>query len=639
MRILFLTNELGTGGAEKLTVAYALGMSARGHEIAVAFGFNDSQAEPLREAGIDLTRLSTRALSTRTLAEWVRQLRKESRQVRPEVIHAQSVASAVAARLALPTIPLLVTIHGISKANEPLASLLLRAANVRLTAVSRAAAAGLLRHPWAPPIDILEPGLDAERIAYEATTGDPPNLIGDPRIVCVARQDLAKGIDVLLHAFPAVIRAFPRAGLTLVGTGRELKTNSQIAASLGLTEHIRFVGSIPYAAPYIGSADIVVLPSRREGLPVVALEALALARPLVATDVGGTSRVVIDGKTGWLVPPEDPDALAAAIVECAGDPAEGGRRALAGRDLVQRSFSSDAMLDAVEGLLEDLSRKAKSVPPLKARAYHRTVRAHQRVRIAVWKRRSRSWAGVRIFGYHRISDSDDFGAVSTQAFRYQMEHLRNSDLDIVPLSQALDLVEQPVEGRYACVTFDDGYLDTLEVATPILADLDIPSTVFLIADALEGKVAFDWYQNPPPAIQVEHLPRLLASGLVEVQAHSRTHRRLTLLSDEELRDEVAGSKASLEQYVPTPTSFSYPAGIYGSREVRAVLDAGFRAGVTTAPGVNPGSRPLGELRRTMLYWRDDLESFVAKLDGALDRPTRLDETIRARRARAHSLLR
>ena len=68
----------------------------------------------------------------------------------------------------------------------------------------------------------------------------------------------------------------------------------------------------------------VILPSRREGLPVVALEALALERPVVATDVGGTSTAIVDGETGWLVPPEDPSALAAAIIDCLADPAEAG---------------------------------------------------------------------------------------------------------------------------------------------------------------------------------------------------------------------------------------------------------------------------------------------------------------------------
>ena len=107
-----------------------------------------------------------------------------------------------------------------------------------------------------------------------------------------------------------------------------------------------------------------------------------------------------------------------------------------------------------------------------------------------------------------------------------------------------------------------------------------------------------------------------------------------MLSDDDLRREIAGSKEQLERYVPSITSFSYPAGIYGAREVEAVLQAGFRAGVSTAPGVNPGARSLGELHRTMIYWRDDVETFKAKLAGALDVPGRLSDGLRSRRARS-----
>ena len=96
-----------------------------------------------------------------------------------------------------------------------------------------------------------------------------------------------------------------------------------------------------------------------------------------------------------------------------------------------------------------------------------------------------------------------------------------------------------------------------------------------------------------------------AHGLVDVQAHSSTHRRMTRLSDAELDDEVAGAKEELERHLPYAiTSFSYPAGLYSPREMRAVEMAGFRGGVTTRPGVNPGGVGLGDLRRTMIHCND-----------------------------------
>ncbi len=637
MKILFLTNELGTGGAEKLTVSYALGMSRRGHQVGVAFSSRDSQAAPLLEAGIDIFPLSPKGLRPSTVTGWARRLRRLVDDQRPDVIHAQSVTSAVAARLAARRIPLLVTIHGISKANEPLASILLRGANVRLTAVSEVAAAGLLKHAWAPSVDILGPGIDIEQFSRQAA-GNPPNLIGEQRLVCVARQDHVKGVDVLVRALPEVVRSYPDAGLTIVGDGGDLEPNRELAAELGVSQHVEFVGLIPFAAPYIAGADLIILPSRREGLPVVALEALAVGRPVVATDVGGTSTVIVEGETGWLVPPEDSRALAAAIVDCLADPAEAKRRAAAGRNRVEERFGSEPMLDKVEGHLRQLSSTRNGVPPSKPRLYHRAVRVHQQARITAWKaarRRGAAWEGVRIFGYHRVSGDDDVFAVTPAAFRGQMELLRASGVEVVPLARALDLLERGVAGQYACVTFDDGYRDTLENAVPVLESVGLHATVFVISDVLEGQAGFDWYPaDPPSALTVSDLPRLLESGLVDVQAHSRSHRRLTLLSDDDLRREIAGSKEQLERYVPAITSFSYPAGIYGPREVDAVLYAGFRAAVTTTPGVNRAGRPLAELHRTMIYWRDDVETFEAKLDGALDVPSRLASGLRARRGRA-----
>jgi glycosyltransferase involved in cell wall biosynthesis/peptidoglycan/xylan/chitin deacetylase (PgdA/CDA1 family) len=576
-------------------------------------------------------------LRAKTLPERARRLKDAAAEFTPNVVHAQSVMSAVMARLALPDVPLLVTIHGISKSNEPLAALLLRAAGVHLTAVSEAAAEGLRRHRWAPPVEILPPGIDVDRLRADASAAHVEPF-GEPSIVCVARHHPVKGIDVLLRALPGVLEAFPDAGLTLVGTGPELQGNIALAAELGIEEHCRFPGLIPVAAPYIASADVVVLPSRREGLPVVALEALALERPLVATDVGGTSTVAVDGETAWLVPPEDPQALAAAIVECLEQPEEAARRARAGHELVAERFDTRPMLDLVERLLRELVHERQSVPPLKSYTYHRLVRLNQRQRIA-WKMRRRAatdWQGVRIFGYHRVASLDDVTAVSPDAFTAQMEHLVDSDVEVVQLEAALRLLEEPVDGRYACVTFDDGYLDTLDTALPVLERLRIPATVFVVVDVLEGRATFDWNPAPPPAIRVDDLPRLLASGLVDVQAHSVTHRRLTMLSDEELREEVAGSRMRLAKHVPTPTSFCYPAGIYGPREVEAVYAAGFRAGVTTRPGVNVGGFPLGDLRRTMLYWGDDLEAFAAKLDGALDESTAAARFLAARRSHARS---
>ena len=362
LRILFLTPTLGIGGAEKLIVTYATGMQRRGHHVAVAFGLVDPLASPLRNAGIEAVKLSPRGLKPTTLLEWVWQFRKMVRSFRPDVIHAQSVTSALVARLVAPRLPLLVTIHGIDASNEWLASFLFRWANVKLTAVSQASADGLRRHRWVSNVEILSPGIDVERLRADSRES-PPDLIGSPSLCCVARQEPEKGGDVLVRAFAAVSRELPDAGLTFVGRGSQLEPNRELAAQLGLADKIHFAGAKENAAPYIAAADIVVLPSRREGLPVVALETLALERPLVATRVGGTPAVVVDGETGWLAEPENESSLAAVIIACAGSPDEASSRAHAGQLLVVDRFSAETMLDRIETMLTELIPQGRRLQP------------------------------------------------------------------------------------------------------------------------------------------------------------------------------------------------------------------------------------------------------------------------------------
>ena len=355
MRILFVTPSLGTGGAERLTVNSALSMLGRGHAVGVVFGFLDLQAGPLRDAGVELYERVGAVPGLTNLVPWVGHVRRAVRDFRPDVIYAQSVTTALVARLAAPRLPLLATVHGISHTDERVASLLFRAAKVRLTAVSEATAAGLRRYPWASPVEVLSPGVDSDQVRAQSHLVEQPiEAIGSPSLCVVARQQPEKGVDVLLRALPAVARELPDVGLTVVGMGDQLESNVALAAELGIADRVWFVGMVPNAAPYMAAADVVILPSRREGLPVTVLEALALNRPVVATRVGGTPTVIVPGETGWLAEPENEESLAAAIVACCADPAEAARRAAAGRAVVEERFGDRPMHDRIEALLGEI---------------------------------------------------------------------------------------------------------------------------------------------------------------------------------------------------------------------------------------------------------------------------------------------
>jgi glycosyltransferase involved in cell wall biosynthesis/peptidoglycan/xylan/chitin deacetylase (PgdA/CDA1 family) len=637
MRILFISPTLGIGGTETLISRYATQMQARGHEAVIAYGWFGEQVESLERAGVRCVLASPNRLTGRSLPEWRRSLRALVSEYEPDVVHAQSVTSAVAARLAAPRLPLLVTLHGLEQArHERAAALLLRLTRGTLTAVSQRAADSVRRYFPSPPVEVLPAGLDIAQVEL-AAQGEVPPAPGSPHFSCVARHFPVKGVDVLLEAFALALERIPGAGLTLVGGGSSGEAYRALAAQLGIEGRLHWAGRIPNALPFIRNSDVGVLPSRREGLPIVALETLALARPMVATAVGGTPTVVRDGETGWLVPPEDPRALADALVEAGSDPAEAARRGLAGRRLVETEFEPTRLYDRIEELLLDLSgeRRATQVPPLKPRPWYVAARGYQRARLVGRRNGTAAWHGVRVLGYHRVSDDGDVLATPTAAFRRHLEALAASGVEVLALPDALQRLREPVAGRHACITFDDAFADVARNAAPLLAEHGFPATVFVPTAIVDGRAAYTWYADPPPAMTWDQLRELVASDLWSAQAHSRTHPRLSALSRRRAAEEIAGSKADLEERLGRPvTSFAYPAGLYTPRDVELVLEAGYTAGMTCHPGVNPGGEPLGELRRTMIAWGDGEQEFRAKLAGALDRPAAAAQWLQRRRVRA-----
>jgi glycosyltransferase involved in cell wall biosynthesis/peptidoglycan/xylan/chitin deacetylase (PgdA/CDA1 family) len=629
VRILLVTPGLGLGGSERLTLAYARGLVARGHDVLVVHGPPDR----LGPAAADIARHRIdERLSRRTFPAWFRSMRAIVKEFRPDVAHTQSMRTTLLVAAATPRMPLLATVHGIDESEERSAALVLRASRARVTAVSQASADGVRRHHFAPHVELVPPGVDMEALERAALEA-PATVIPDrlPRVVCVARHFPVKGVDVLVEAFPQVLAALPQAGLVLVGGGPDHDALIARVAELGIDHAVHFSDRQLNPAAYLAEADIVVLPSRREGLPVAALEALALERAVVATAVGGTPDVVRPGETGWLVPPEQPAALAEAIIAALLDPDERARRAARGRALVARSYSMAAMIDRIEGLYAQVA----SVHAPALRPAYLAARAYQRARLARPRLRAPAWSGVRILGYHRVADAADSLAVSPGRFREQMRALAQSGAQPIRLDQAIELLRAPVTGRYVCVTFDDGYRDNLVAAAPVLAEFDIPATIYLPTRIIDGELAFHWYHDPPPALSWDEVGELVAGGLVDVQSHTLTHPLLPQVDAARSCEEIAGSKREIEAHVPYAlTSFCYPAGLYGPREVEFVRTAGYAAAVTTNPGVNAGGGELLELRRTLVYGADDMRAFGAKLDGVLDGETVLRRALHARRARA-----
>jgi glycosyltransferase involved in cell wall biosynthesis len=119
-------------------------------------------------------------------------------------------------------------------------------------------------------------------------------------------------------------------------------------------DHVRFEGGVTNLRQHLAAADIFVLPSRSEGFSNAIIEAMASSLPVVATDVGGNGEAVKDGITGFLVPPEDPGALSAAILRLISDPSQAKAMGAAGMKVVAERFTTETMMNQIAGAYRNL---------------------------------------------------------------------------------------------------------------------------------------------------------------------------------------------------------------------------------------------------------------------------------------------
>lgn len=185
------------------------------------------------------------------------------------------------------------------------------------------------------------------------------------RVLSVARLVPDKDHETLIHAFRQVAVTHAGAELWLVGDGPREGLIRQLVADHGLTARVRFLPGQADLRPLLGQADMLALSSRSEALPNVVLEAMAAGLPVVATAVGGLPEVVASGRTGWLVPPGDPIAMAAAISRLLGDPEMRAAFGLAGRRRVEQDFSLTAMARRHEEVLQSLLARKSTMAKLR----------------------------------------------------------------------------------------------------------------------------------------------------------------------------------------------------------------------------------------------------------------------------------
>lgn len=208
-------------------------------------------------------------------------------------------------------------------------------------------------------------GVDPARVALIHSSVDPAALLprrasadvraelganeADVVLLVLAALVARKGLDVLLEALASLAARGVRPVLWIAGEGEERANLERLAARLGLSR-VRFLGRREDSGELLAASDALVLPARREGLGVAALQAMAAGRAVIASAVGGLAEAVVDGECGLLVPPDDREKLAEAVATLYKDRALRERLASGGRARVARGYLASQMVEAYDEL-------------------------------------------------------------------------------------------------------------------------------------------------------------------------------------------------------------------------------------------------------------------------------------------------
>ena len=361
VRLLFLVTTFDRGGTERTILHLATGLPGDRYTVAVAA----LQGRSGRIA-VDLAAAGVPAHDLRMRTKWdlggALRLRALLRRERIEVLysflfHANLMGRLVGGWCGVPVRIGAERIAGWEGPIRRLLNRLTRGLATRVVAVSEAVREETARTLGIRPerIALIPNGVDCHAFAPASRP------VAAPVLGCTGRLHRKNGHPTLLEAFAAIRQAVPEARLLLVGDGPERRALERTVAGRGWGGIVTFAGEQADVRPWLRRMAVYVQPSLAEGMSNSILEAMASGLPVVATRVGGTPDVV-DGSVGLLVPPEDPAALATALVTLLGDPARRAAMGAAGRERVARQFSEAEMIRRTTAFLDALIHVAHLRP-------------------------------------------------------------------------------------------------------------------------------------------------------------------------------------------------------------------------------------------------------------------------------------
>jgi glycosyltransferase involved in cell wall biosynthesis len=211
----------------------------------------------------------------------------------------------------------------------------------------------------AAKLSVIPNGVDVDQYRRQLSPAAARRNLGLPAdathvLSVVGRLEEQKGHRYLLEAFAEVLRVVPGAHLALAGDGTLRGVLTEQAKALGIDRHVHFLGHCRGVQTVLDASDVFVLPSLWEAMPFAALEAMATGLPVVATAVAGVPELVVEGETGYLVPPANANALRDALIGILQMPNAGRALGLAAQHRVNDHFSLRSMLIQTQELYRTL---------------------------------------------------------------------------------------------------------------------------------------------------------------------------------------------------------------------------------------------------------------------------------------------
>ncbi len=374
LRVVELLATGTNGGAQEHVLNLLSGLDRSRYEATVVALSDGAAVRKLRRAGFEVTVIDEPDDAVAIRALVVRLADDRADVVHNHMFRAEVVGTKAAMALAEAGRPrpyVVTTIHS-SRVRSAADRALLRSLTPHmdhLVAVSKAIEEKLAVEgrivPKGPPVTRVYNGVDLERYDHQepcCTLRDEYGMEPGSQIVgVVARLEPEKGHLTLLAAWPHVLRRVPDAYLLVVGEGSMQGELEARARQLRVADRVVFTGRRDDVPAVTAALDVAVLPSHREAQGLTILEAMALSRPVVASNVGGIPEMVEDGVTGLLVPANEPEALAAAIVRLLTDHAFADLIARAGHDRVHEEFCLERMVDEISRIYDEAAVRPTEV--------------------------------------------------------------------------------------------------------------------------------------------------------------------------------------------------------------------------------------------------------------------------------------